>query len=57
KNGHLSMTGFVASVDGKAMVKEQVSGDPKQAEQLGQLLAKKLVDLGANQILSALEQH
>ena len=57
QNNTLKMTGFVASVDGKAMVKEQVSGHPDEAEKLGQLLAKKLVDLGADKILAALEQH
>ena len=57
QNNTLSMTGFVASVDGKAMVKEQISGSPAEAEKLGQLLAQKLVDLGAAKILAALEQH
>lgn len=57
QNNTLNITGFVASVDGKAMVKEQVSGHPNEAEKLGQLLAQKLVDLGADKILAALEQH
>lgn len=56
-NNSLNMTGFVASVDGTRMIKEQVSGDPQDAENLGQLLAKKLVDLGADKILASLEQH
>ncbi len=57
QNNTLKMTGFVASIDGKAMVKEQVSGNPQEAEKLGQLLAQKLVDLGADKILASLEQH
>lgn len=57
QNNTLNITGFVASVDGKAMVKEQVSGSPDEAEKLGQLLAQKLVDLGAANILASLEQH
>ena len=57
QNNTLNIIGFVASVDGKAMVKEQVSGTPDEAEKLGQLLAQKLVDLGAAKILAALEQH
>jgi hydroxymethylbilane synthase len=57
QNNTLNITGFVASIDGKAMVKEQVSGSPAEAEKLGQLLAQKLVDLGAAKILAALEQH
>ena len=57
QNNTLNITGFVASVDGKAMVKEQASGNPSEAEKLGQLLAQKLVDLGAAKILATLEQH
>ena len=57
RNNTLNITGFVASIDGKAMVKEQISGSPAEAEKLGQLLAQKLVDLGAAKILAALEQH
>lgn len=57
QNNTLKMTGFVASIDGKAMVKEQVSGAPEEAEKLGQLLAQKLVGLGADKILASLEQH
>ena len=57
QNNTLNIIGFVASIDGKAMVKEQVSGSPAEAEKLGQLLAQKLVDLGAAKILAALEQH
>jgi hydroxymethylbilane synthase len=57
QNNTLNITGFVASVDGKAMIKEQVSGNPSEAEKLGQLLAQKLLDLGAAKILAALEQH
>jgi hypothetical protein len=39
------------------MVKEKVRGSTKQAEKLGQLLAEKLVALGANEILASLETH
>jgi hydroxymethylbilane synthase len=53
----IEMTGFVATVDGKKMVKESVRGNANQAEQLGQLLAEKLVALGANEILAALDTH
>ena len=55
KNGEITMTGFVASVDGKAMVKAEVSGSPQQAEQLGARLAEKLIAQGADKILAALE--
>ncbi len=54
-NGVLGITGFVASVDGKAMVRAEVSGKPDQAEAIGQQLAAALVAQGADKILAALE--
>ncbi len=57
QNNSITITGFVASVDGKEMVKEKVTGDIDHPEKLGQQLAEKLVALGANRILAALETH
>jgi hydroxymethylbilane synthase len=51
----ISITGFVASVDGKQMVLETVTGDAQLAEKLGGVLAQKLVNLGANAILATLD--
>jgi hydroxymethylbilane synthase len=51
----ISITGFVASVDGKQMVRETVSGEAQFAEKLGKALAEKLVNLGANAILAQLD--
>lgn len=51
----ISITGFVASVDGKQMVRETVTGEAHLAEQLGKTLADKLVSLGANTILAGLD--
>ena len=51
----ITITGFVASVDGKEMVKESVTGGIDHPEKLGQQLAEKLVALGANRILAALD--
>lgn len=51
----ISITGFVASVDGKQMVRETVTGDAQNAEKLGKALADKLVSLGANTILAQLD--
>jgi len=53
----ISITGFVASVDGKEMVREEVTGSIENPEKLGQQLAEKLVALGANRILAALDTH
>ena len=54
-SGVLSITGFVASVDGKKLVKAEASGAQHEAEQLGQRLAEALVAQGADKILAELE--
>jgi hydroxymethylbilane synthase len=51
----ISITGFVASVDGKQMVRETLTGDAQLAEKLGKQLADKLVGMGANTILATLD--
>lgn len=53
--GQIQMTGFVASVDGKEMIIEKVSGNADQADALGQTLAEKLIAKGADKILAALD--
>lgn len=54
-NHQLSMTGFVASVDGQHMLRESMVGDANQAQALGKAVADKLVSLGADKILAALD--
>ncbi|HEY0907501.1 MAG TPA: hydroxymethylbilane synthase [Methylophilus sp.] len=51
----ISMQGFVASVDGKQMLKETVTGQAAEAEKLGQQLALQLVARGADKILALLD--
>jgi hydroxymethylbilane synthase len=48
----LNLIGMVASLDGKRLIKDKVSGDRTNAEQLGIELAKKLRQQGAQEILS-----
>jgi hydroxymethylbilane synthase len=55
QNNQITIAGFVASVDGKEMVREELTGSIENPEKLGQLLAEKLVALGANRILAALD--
>lgn len=50
----IHITGFVASVDGKQLLREDVEGDAGDPEALGKLLAGKLVARGADRILAAL---
>lgn len=54
---HLRMTGFVASVDGKQLLRETVTGPASDAESLGQQLANQLRARGADSILAALDGH
>ncbi|MBD2430270.1 MULTISPECIES: hydroxymethylbilane synthase [Fischerella] len=51
-NGNnLTLTGIVASVDGQKVVKDTISGETKDAEQLGTQLAKQMRGQGAQEIL------
>ncbi len=51
----ISITGFVASVDGKQMLRDTVTGSAHNAEQLGKNLAEQLVSRGADKILASLD--
>ena len=50
----LHMTGFVASIDGKELLRESAEGPATEPEALGQALAAKLIARGADRILAAL---
>lgn len=47
----LTLTGIVASVDGQKLVKDTVSGNATEAEQLGNELAQRMRQQGAQEIL------
>ncbi|KOP22870.1 hydroxymethylbilane synthase [Hapalosiphon sp. MRB220] len=47
----LTLTGIVASVDGQKVVQDTISGETKDAEQLGTQLAKQMREQGAQEIL------
>ncbi|MEQ1598501.1 MAG: hydroxymethylbilane synthase [Methylotenera sp.] len=51
----INITGFVASVDGKQMLRETASGSISNADAVGRALADKLIERGANKILAALD--
>ena len=51
----INMTGFVASVDGKQILRENITGEATNADALGRALAAKLVARGADKILAALD--
>jgi hydroxymethylbilane synthase len=57
KNGSLHLTGLVASVDGKRIIKDVISGSPEMAEKLGVTLAEALLSRGADVILREVYGH
>jgi hydroxymethylbilane synthase len=52
ENDRLTLVGMVASLDGKQLLKDTVTGDRKASEQLGKELAAKLKEQGAGKILA-----
>ncbi|MHB0925545.1 MAG: hydroxymethylbilane synthase [Gallionellaceae bacterium] len=54
QNGKLRMRGFVASPDGKRMVRAELSGEIADPEALGKRVADALLAQGAGEILAAL---
>ncbi|MEL6157926.1 MAG: hydroxymethylbilane synthase [Cyanobacteria bacterium J06554_11] len=50
----LSLTGIVASLDGKQLIKDVVTGSPVDAESMGTELAKRLRAQGAQEILDVI---
>lgn len=52
EDGILTLTGMVASLDGKRLIKDSVAGDPSNAEALGKNLANKVREAGAGEILA-----
>lgn len=53
----LRLQGVVASLDGKTVLKSEVTGSVTDAEKLGIDLAEILLDMGADKILTALRQE
>jgi hydroxymethylbilane synthase len=54
-NAEIVMSGFVASVDGKQMLKETTTASIANPDEAGRGLAEKLIARGADKILAALE--
>ena len=57
KNDTLKLNGLVASLDGKRVIKETLSANKDNAEEIGLELAKKLTALGADEILAEIRQE
>jgi hydroxymethylbilane synthase len=54
QDGKLRMRGFVASPDGRRMVRSELTGDIADPEALGNRIADALLAQGAGEILAAL---
>jgi hydroxymethylbilane synthase len=50
----LNLTGLVASTDGKSVIKDSIEGRSDRAEELGTVLAERLLKMGAWEILKEL---
>ncbi|NKB81612.1 MAG: hydroxymethylbilane synthase [Nitrospirales bacterium] len=57
RDNQLCLDGLVASIDGKQMIRDTLSGPLTQAEQLGMQLAEQLLDRGGRTILSEVYGH
>ena len=57
EHGQLIMDACVCSVDGAQCVKQHAAAQPDQAAQLGQQLARLLIDAGAQPILEEVGRH
>ena len=54
-NGTLALTALVAHPDGSEAIRKSISGDAADAEQLGETLAKSLLEDGARELLDSIE--
>jgi hydroxymethylbilane synthase len=55
ENGILSMSGFVASVDGKQYIRENISGEITKGAEIGVKMAEKMLEKGAFEILNQIK--
>jgi hydroxymethylbilane synthase len=54
EGNNLTLIGMVASLDGKQLIKDSVTGERQNPEQIGEELAEKLKQQGADAILAAI---
>lgn len=57
EGGELRLQGVIASLDGKRLFRAEISGSPEEAEELGIALAKRLLAMGADEVLKELRQE
>jgi hydroxymethylbilane synthase len=54
--GTILLKGFVASLDGKQLIKKEMLGPREDAASLGERLAKEILDGGGRELLSHLSR-
>lgn len=54
KKDRIQLTGLVADPDGRKCLRDRLEAEPEEAEDLGKSLAEKLLDRGADEILSSI---
>jgi hydroxymethylbilane synthase len=57
ENGILTMGGFVASIDGKQYINENISGEITKGAEIGVQLAEKMLGKGAKEILDQIKPN
>jgi hydroxymethylbilane synthase len=55
EGGSLELTALVAHPDGEETIKDSITGDANEAEQLGETLAARLINSGARELLDSIE--
>jgi len=55
--GVISLEAFIASTDGKQNIREKISGNVEDGFQLGETLAKRILDLGGEAILQSIRNE
>ncbi|MDI6827129.1 MAG: hydroxymethylbilane synthase [Armatimonadota bacterium] len=55
EDGKLRLMGVVASPSGERLIREEISGDPEAAEEIGKELAVRLLSSGADDLIKRME--
>ncbi len=53
----LTIKGLIASLDGGSVIREQLTGSPDRAPELGMALGQRLLDMGAGEILAEIARY
>ncbi len=57
KNGKLNLAAIIAKIDGRKILRDEIFGKSADWEMLGRELAKRMLESGGREILTAYEKH